>query len=211
MSEADPARMMRFVLDMREAGVTDFATLAALERTDRAHFAPEHLKALALDDVALPLAEGQSMTKPSVIGRMIAALDLKEGHNVLEVGAGSGFQAAAIAKIARRVTSLDRRRALVIEARSRVGALRIMNVLVHVGDGLAGWAENAPYDRIVLNGGVGAAPEALMAQLAEGGALLAAVGEEGAQRLCLHRKDGETRDLGAIVFPALEVGVAQEP
>ncbi|MGE3250361.1 MAG: protein-L-isoaspartate(D-aspartate) O-methyltransferase [Hyphomonadaceae bacterium] len=214
MSEADPAALMRFVLDMREAGVTDLKTLSALERTDRAHFAPEHLRALALEDVALPLAHGQSMSKPSVVGRMISALDPKPGDLVLEVGTGSGFQAAALAAMARKVTTLDRHRDLVADARARFGALRLMNVQAHLADGRAGWAEGAPYDRIIVNGAVDSVPAVLIDQLAEEGVIVAPVIEDGRARLKRFEKKegalGSGMTLGPIEVAALEEGVAED-
>lgn len=210
MSESDPARMMRFVLDMREAGVTELKALAALERADRARFAPVHLAALALEDVDLPLPCAQNMTKPSVVGRMIAALDPRAGDMVLEIGTGSGFQGAAIASIARKVTSLERHRALAAEARGRFGAQRLMNAQAHLADGREGWAENAPYDRIVINAAVEAPPPALLEQLAEDGVLVAPIIEDGAVRLKRFRKGAPPEDLGAIAFAPLEEGVAED-
>lgn len=207
----EPAKLMRFVLDMRTAGVTDPKTLAALERTPRAHFAPEHLVGLALDDVALPLACGQTMTKPSVVGRMVASLDLAPEHSVLEVGAGSGFQAGVIAQIAKRVVTLDRYRTLAAEARGKLGVLRLMHVSAHQADGRLGWPEFAPYDRIVVNAADAVAPLALLDQLAEGGVLLMPIGEIGQVRLMRFRKGaGAPDDLGPIDFAPLEDGVAQE-
>src|SRR5262245_27058285 len=98
-------RLMRFVLELRQAGVTDARALSALERTPLTHYAPAHLEGLAMDDVGLPLAHAQTMTRPSVVGRMISALAPQSGDIVLEVGAGSGYQAAAIADLARKVVT----------------------------------------------------------------------------------------------------------
>ena len=90
---------MRFVLEMRQAGVTDARVLSALERTPRTHFAPAHLEGLAMDDIGLPLAHAQTMTKPSVVGRVLTALDAQADDRVLEIGTGSGYQAAALAPL----------------------------------------------------------------------------------------------------------------
>lgn len=204
MSEGfDPQRLMRFVLDMRTAGVTDARALRALELTPRDHYAPAHLAALAYDDSGLPLPCGQSMTKPSIVGRMIAALDVRESDNVLEIGAGSGFQAAAIAALARKVTTLDRHRQLVTDARERFGIARLMQVHAHLADGREGWAEAAPYDRIVANGAVDAIPEIWRAQLAPGGVIVAPVGER-----LMRWRDGAEEELGPIKLAPLGVGVA---
>ncbi len=206
MSIADPARLMRFVLELRQAGVTDARTLSALERTPRPDYAPTHLAGLALDDVGLPLAHAQTMTKPSLIGRMVAALAPAAGDNVLEVGAGSGYQAAVIASLAHRVTSLERWRDLAAEARARIGAARLMRVHVHAADGFDGWADDAPYDRIIVNAALAELPPALLEQLKAGGVLLAAVADANGQRLTRYR-NGQQEDLGPIKFQPLERGV----
>jgi protein-L-isoaspartate(D-aspartate) O-methyltransferase len=201
----DPQRLMRFVLDMRTAGVTDARALSALERTPRDHYAPAHLAALAYDDSGLPLPCGQSMTCPSVVGRMIAALDVREGANVLEIGAGSGFQAAALATLARKVTTLDRFRQLVTDARERFGLARLMHVHAHLADGRDGYGENAPYDRIVANGAVDAPPAAWRAQLAADGVIIAPVGER-----LMRWRAGVEEDLGPIKFAPLAQGIAPD-
>jgi len=206
MSEPfDPQRLMRFVLDMRTAGVTDARALRALERTPRDHYAPAHLAALAYDDSGLPLPCGQSMTKPSIVGRMIAALDVRESDNVLEIGTGSGFQAAALASLARKVTTLDRHRQLVTDAREKFGLARLMNVQAHLADGREGWAEGASYDRIVANGAIVSVPDVWRAQLAAGGVIVAPVGER-----LMRFADGGESDLGPIKFAALAEGVAAD-
>jgi len=201
----DPQRLMRFVLDMRTAGVTDARALRALERTPRDHYAPAHLAALAYDDSGLPLPCGQSMTKPSIVGRMIAALDVRESDSVLEIGTGSGFQAAAIASLARKVTTLDRHRVLVTDAREKFGLARLMQVSVHLADGREGFAEGGPYDRIIANGAVVSIPDAWRAQLAPGGVIVAPVGER-----LVRWQDGAETDLGPIKFAALSEGVAAD-
>ncbi|MGE3143504.1 MAG: protein-L-isoaspartate O-methyltransferase [Hyphomonadaceae bacterium] len=213
MPEEEAARLMRFILDLRQAGVTDARALAMLERTPRAAYAPPHLQALAMEDRALPLAHGQIMSKPSLVGRMLAALDLAPEHAVLDIGAGSGFQAAAIASCARRVTTLDRWLDLIVSAREQIGRARLMNVAAHLADGLEGYAAEAPYDRIVLNGAVPEIPLALREQLAPGGIIVAPVQEggreEGAARLVRLRK-GEPEDLGPIAFAPLEPGLGAD-
>lgn len=207
----DFARLGRFVLELRQCGVTDQKILAAMERTPRAAFAPAHLQAVALDDVALPMAGGQMMTKPSVIGRMLMALDPAPADAVLEVGAGSAWQSAILAQIARKVTALERVRPLAVEARVRCAELRIENLELHGADGRLGWTEGSPYERIIVNACAPAAPLALLDQLAPGGILLLPLGEPGAARLMRFRKGAAAPDdLGPIQFAPLGEGVADE-
>lgn len=207
---SDPARLMRFVLELRQAGVTDARALSAMERTPRTHYAPEHLDGLAFDDISLPLAHAQTMTKPSVVGRVLAALAPQPGDTVLEIGAGSGFQAACIATLAHKVVTLERWRGLTADARAKFGAARLMRAHAHTADGFDGWPDEAPYDRIIVNGALADIPEALLAQLKPGGVLVAPIGDAESQRLIRYR-NGEREDLGPVKFAPLERGVPDEP
>lgn len=206
MSDLDPARLMRFVLELRQAGVTDARVLSALERTLRTDFAPAHLEALAMDDVALPLTHGQAMTKPSIIGRVLMALAPAPGDNVLEIGAGSGYQTAVLGQLANKVASVERWRDLAAEARARVGAARLMRVHVHGGDGHDGWPAEAPYDRIVMNAAAPEIPPPLLDQIKPDGVLVFPRVNEAGQRL-MRWRNGEIEDLGAVQFPPLLRGV----
>lgn len=202
----DPARLMRFVLEMRQAGITDARVLSALERTPRTDYAPPHLIGLALDDVVLPLAHAQAMTKPSVVARMVAALDPQAGDVVLEIGTGSGFQTAVLSTLAHKVVSLERWRDLTADARGRFGTARLMRTFAHVADGLEGWADEAPYDRIIVNAAMEDFPLPLLDQLKAGGTIVAPIGE----RLMRYR-NGQRDDLGPIKFASIESGVPEEP
>ncbi|MCX7358763.1 MAG: protein-L-isoaspartate O-methyltransferase [Alphaproteobacteria bacterium] len=206
----DPARLMRFVLEMRQAGVTDARALSALERTPRTHYAPEHLEGLALDDVGLPLAHAQTMTKPSIIGRMITALAPQQNDVVLEVGAGSGFQAAAMSSVASKVITLDRWNDLVVSVRGRFGTARLMRTYAFTADGFDGWPEEAPYDRIIINASLDDFPPPLLEQLKPGGVIVAPLGDAQSQRLIRYR-NGEREDLGPIRMQPLERGLGEAP
>lgn len=208
MSELDPSRLMRFVLEMRQAGVTDARVLSALERTPRTDFAPAHMEALAMDDTPLPLAHGQAMTKPSLIGRVLMALDVQPNDSVLEIGAGSGYQTAVLAQLAHKVTGLERWRDLAAEARARMGAARLMRAHVHGGDGHDGWPADAPYDRIVLNAAAEEIPLPLLDQLKPEGVLVAPLMRENGQRLMRYRNN-QYEDLGPAQFPVLQRGVEE--
>lgn len=200
--EPDFGGLMRFVLGLRQGGVTDARVLAAMERASRTHFAPPQFSAFALEDRALPLGDGATMTKPSLVARMLQALELRGGETVLEIGTGSGYQAGVLAAIARRVVSLERRRNLAADARAKIGLLRHMHVYVHSADGVQGWAEDAPYDAIVINGAVDAPADALLRQLAPGGVIVAASGGR-----LIQWRNGVARDLGPADLPTLEAGV----
>jgi protein-L-isoaspartate(D-aspartate) O-methyltransferase len=198
----DPARLMRFILELRQTGLTDSRVLAAIERTPRGHYAPTGMDGLAFDDVNIPLAHAQVMTKPSIVGRMLMALGAQERDVVLEIGTGSGYQAAVLASLAHKVVTLERWRDLCVDARGRFGTARLMRVYAHAADGTQGWADEAPYDRIVLNAAVDEIPAALLDQLKPDGVLVAPIGD----RLIRYR-NSQREDLGPVKLAALEAGV----
>lgn len=200
----DPARLMRFILELRQTGLTDSRVLAAIERTPRGHYAPAGMDGLAFDDVNIPLPHGQSMTKPSLIGRMLMALNAQERDSVLEIGTGSGYQAAVLSHLAHRVVTLERLRDLCAEARGKIGAARLMRVFAHVADGAEGWPDEAPYDRIIINAAVEEIPHALLQQLKPDGVLVAPVEER-----LIRFSNGQRDDLGPIKLAPLERGVAE--
>lgn len=175
---ADPFRAARLLLHLRQEGVTDPLVLAAMETIGRAAFVdtPE-LEALAFEDAMLPIPCGQVMLRPSATGHLIQAMGLKRGREgrVLLVGFGAGYMAALLAQLAGHVCAVERFRRLTEEGRARMARLGIANVSISHGDGLHGWAEQGPFDAIVLAGAVETAPEGLPAQLARHGRLVVPV------------------------------------
>jgi protein-L-isoaspartate(D-aspartate) O-methyltransferase len=161
-----------------------------------------------MDDVGLPLAHAQTMTKPSIVGRMLTALAPESGDVVLEIGTGSGFQAAVISAIASKVITLDRWGELTVDARGRFGMARLMRTYAHTADGFDGWADEAPYDRIIVNGALDDLPAALLEQLKQGGVLVAPLGDAQSQRLIRYR-NGVREDLGPIKLQPLERGLGE--
>jgi protein-L-isoaspartate(D-aspartate) O-methyltransferase len=154
-------------------------------------------------DRPLPTGYGQTISQPSVVAVMTQALDVESNHRVLEIGTGSGYQAAVVSRLAAHVDTIEIVDPLAEAARTRLAALGYANVEVRTGDGFAGWAERAPYDRILLTAAPAEVPGVLFAQLAEGGVLVAPVGERATQRLVRWKKRGGQlleEDLGRILF-----------
>ena len=182
--DADVGRM-EFLLTLRRRGISDKAVLRAMDEVPRAQFvAADHVDS-AYADQALPIACGQTISQPYVVAYMTERLGVAPQHRVLEVGTGSGYQAAVLSQLAREVVSIERYRTLADSARKRLAALGCDNVEVVVGDGSAGAPERAPFDRIVVTAAAETVPQALVDQLAEeGGVMLLPVGpHDGAQHI----------------------------
>lgn len=201
------------ILKLRGLGVSDRAVLNALETVPRTLFVPPEWRSHAYFDRPLPIACGQTISAPSVVGLMMAALEVCDRHGVLEIGTGSGYQTAVLARVARRVTTIERYRTLVRAAERRWQALGIRNISAIVGDGALGWSRQAPFDRIVVSAAAPTPPVRLITQLSDSGILIAPIGPEaGPQRLTLFQRIGhnvDTRDLGEADFLPLASGVAQ--
>lgn len=173
----DLAERGAFVLGLRQRGLRDVAVLRAMELVPRPLFVDPALRRHAYDDVALPIACGQTMSQPTVVGAMTEALSVTADHSVLEVGTGSGYQAAVLAHLAARVVTVDRYRALVSEAQARFDVLGLRNVLAFVGDGMLGMPARAPFDRIMITACTREVPPALVEQLKMDGIIVAPIGE----------------------------------
>ncbi len=209
------ARKIRLIMHLRASGITDTRTLAAIERVPREAFVPELFLDQAYENRALPIGHGQTLSQPEIVAVMTQALAVGPRHKVLEIGTGSGYQTAVLARLARRVYTIERHRALLVEAERRLAALRLMNVTARAGDGSRGWPEQAPFDRIIVTAAAREMPYALIGQLKEGGILVAPVGpERGDQELyrVTRTAQGEMRErLGLVRFVPLIAGVAAEP
>jgi protein-L-isoaspartate(D-aspartate) O-methyltransferase len=158
-------------------GVRDARLLAAMRKVDREVFLPETMRKFAYEDSALPIGEGQTISQPYVVARMVEAARLAPGDRVLEIGAGSGYAAAVMAELALHVYTIERHPALARLADTRLRALGYRNVDVRIGDGTLGWPEAAPFDAIVAAAGGPRVPQPLKQQLAVGGRLVMPVGD----------------------------------
>ena len=205
----------RLVLQLRQAGVTDHNVTEALETTPRDQFTPRPFEADAWENVELPIDCGQSMTRPVTVGVMVQALGAQKEHTVLEIGCGTGYVAAVLSRLARRVYSMDRYRTLVDKARVLLERLHLAaQVEVRHGDGLAGWPEAAPFDRILLMGAVAELPPELGRQLAPGGVVVMPVERAGRVVVVRLVKQPDGAFAETVVAPAsfapLEPGIARE-
>ena len=189
-AETHETQLARLVLALRSQGVTDPAVLAAIERTPRDLFTPELFKARSWEDSALPIACGQTISQPFIVGLMSQALTLEPRARVLEIGTGSGYQTAVLSRLARLVYTVERYRTLKREAEARFETLGLTNVITKFGDGGLGWAEQAPFDRILVTAAAPSEPKALLRQLKPAGVLVAPIGKGSVQKLTRYAGDG---------------------
>jgi len=168
----------RLITDLQRGGITDERILAVMAAIPRESFVSRTFVERAYDNMALPIGFGQTISQPLVVAAMTQALDLGERMKVLEIGTGSGYQAAILARLARRVFTIERFKMLSRDAERRLLDLRVHNVVFHVGDGTKGWPPQAPYDRIIVTAAAGEVPQALIDQLAVGGIMLVPVGPD---------------------------------
>jgi len=213
-SADDRVGRMEFLLGLRRHGITDAAVLRAMDEVPREHFVTRANAAVAYADQALPIACGQTISQPFVVAYMTAQLAVRPEHRVLEIGTGSGYQAAVLSRLAREVVSIERYRTLADSARERLASLGFTNVEVVSGDGLAGVPDSAPYDRIIVTAAAEHIPQALLDQLAEGGIMVLPLGpHHGAQVIVslTKTKQGVARqDLIGVRFVPLLPGKARE-
>jgi protein-L-isoaspartate(D-aspartate) O-methyltransferase len=213
-SADDRVGRMEFLLNLRRHGITDAAVLRAMDEVPREHFVTDDYADIAYADQALPIACGQTISQPYVVAYMTERLDVRPEHRVLEVGTGSGYQAAILSRLAREVVSIERYRTLADAARTRLATLGFGNVEVVVGDGLAGVPEKAPFDRIVVTAAAEKIPPALVEQLVEGGVMVLPLGPHaGAQvivKLTKTKEGFDREDLIGVRFVPLLPGKARE-
>jgi len=205
---------MEFLLALRRRGIADQAVLKAMDEVPREQFVEAGMIDSAYADQALPIACGQTISQPYVVAYMTEQLGVKPQHRVLEVGTGSGYQAAVLSWLAREVISIERYRTLAETARERLAALGYDNVEVIVGDGFSGAPDHAPFDRIIVTAAAEAIPQALVDQLAEGGVMLLPLGpHDGSQHIVklTKTKTGVEREtLIPVRFVPLLPGQAKE-
>lgn len=211
----DPAeRQMQFVFALRSHGVTNAAVLQAMEATPRLDFLEGIFRERSFEDVPLPIACGQTISQPTVVGLMTQALEVTRRCKVLEIGTGSGYQAAILARLARRVYTIERHRRLALGARELYRARGLGNITVIHGDGSLGLPEQAPFDRIMATAAAEDAPRVLLDQLRPGGIMVLPVGQSHATQTLIKIVKSEAgleyTVLGSVRFVPLVEGVADE-
>jgi protein-L-isoaspartate(D-aspartate) O-methyltransferase len=182
---------IRLLMKLRTGGITDTRVLSAIESVPREIFVPEAFRDKAYEDTALPIDSGQTISQPTVVAWMTWALQTNDRMRVLEVGTGSGYQAAILARLCRMVYSIERHKDLLMIAQERFKTLKLNNIMTQLGDGAKGWKSAAPFDRIIVTAAAHEVPAALLDQLAEGGIMVLPVGSDTEQLLLRIEKTPE--------------------
>jgi protein-L-isoaspartate(D-aspartate) O-methyltransferase len=206
---------MEFQLALRRRGISDQAVLRAMDEVPREYFVTPELIESAYADQALPIACGQTISQPFVVAYMTEQLEVEPTYRMLEIGTGSGYQAAVLSRLASEVVSVERYRTLAEAARTRIETLGYSNVTIVIGDGMKGAPDFAPFDRILVTAAAEAIPEALTAQLAEGGKMVLPIGPRDDTQYIVKlskRPGGELvrENLIAVRFVPLLPGQARE-
>jgi len=212
---ASEARILRLLMELRRLGVTDTPTLAAIERVPRDLFVVAPFQDQAYENRALPIGRGQTVSQPLVVGLMTQALQVGDRMKVLEIGTGSGYQAAVLAQLCRRLYTIERHKPLLKQAEERFKHLRIHNITSRFGDGSRGWPEQAPFERIMVTAAAHDIPPVLVDQLAVGGIMVLPLGDSHGQDQDLLKitklADGDLHidNLGPVRFVPLLEGVEE--
>lgn len=216
MNEIDDNEAMAkaaLLLLLRQKGIRNRNVMRAMEEVPRERFIEPAFRHLAWNDQALPIECGQSISQPSLVARMTEALEVEPEHRVLEIGTGSGYQAAILGSLANKVVTVERFHTLAREAQARLKALHLSHVDVVVADGSEGYLPGAPYDRVMISAAVAAVPPAVLRQLTPGGMVVAPIGPiDGPQVLTrlVATPDGIRQDnLGLVRFVPLLPGIAE--
>ncbi|WP_039017109.1 protein-L-isoaspartate(D-aspartate) O-methyltransferase [Halocynthiibacter namhaensis] len=207
-------RKMQFLFQLRSKGVTDNRVLTAMEKIDRGPFIQGFFADRAYEDTPLPIACGQTISQPSVVALMTQALNVQPRDKVLEVGTGSGYQAAILSQLARRVYTVERHRQLIRTARKAFEELDLGNITAIIGDGSFGLPQQAPFDRIVVTAAAEDPPGPLLAQLRVGGIMVVPVGQSDAVQSLIKVTRTETGfdydELRPVRFVPLLEGLGKE-
>lgn len=195
---------IKLIMTLRGLGVRDDNTLAAIEKTPREHFIPKALRHHAYDNASLPVSHNQTISQPYIVAVMTAALELTGRERVLEIGTGTGYQAAVLSHIARRVYSIERIRPMLVEAETRFRKLRITNITTKLADGNRGWPEAAPFDRIIVTCAAPELPIHLLEQMKDDGIMVVPVDRMGGGQV-LKRVTWDDERCHPVIEDLLEV------
>ena len=182
-------RKIRLILELRESGIVDTKVLSAIEKIPRGNFIPDNFRNQAYENIALPIAENQTISQPFIVAKMTQLLQLNKSHKVLEIGTGSGYQCAILSLLSRRVYTIERIRSLLIQAEKIFFKLKLTNIVTKYEDGNFGWKEQIPFDRIIFTAATLKISDQFFEHINEGGIIVCPIIKNNKQTLVRYKKN----------------------
>ena len=182
-------RKIRLILELRESGIVDSKVLSAIEKIPRENFIPENFRNQAYENIALPIAENQTISQPFIVAKMTQLLQLSKSHKVLEIGTGSGYQSAILSLLSRRVYTIERIKLLLIEAENIFSKLKLTNIVTKHADGNFGWKEQIPFDRVIFTAATLKISDQFFEHISEGGIIVCPIIKKNKQILVRYKKN----------------------
>jgi len=182
-------RKIRLILELRESGIVDTKVLSAIEKIPRENFIPENFRNQAYENIALPIAENQTISQPFIVAKMTQLLQLNKSHKVLEIGTGSGYQSAILSLLSRRVYTIERIKSLLIQAEKIFFKLKLTNIVTKHEDGNFGWKEQIPFDRVIFTAATLKISDQFFEHINEGGIIVCPIIKKNKQILVRYKKN----------------------
>ena len=182
-------RKIRLILELRESGIADSKVLSAIEKIPRENFIPENFRNQAYENIALPIAENQTISQPFIVAKMTQLLQLSKSHKVLEIGTGSGYQCAILSLLSRRVYTIERIKLLLIQAENIFSKLKLTNIVTKHADGNFGWKEQIPFDRVIFTAATLKISDQFFEHISEGGIIVCPIIKKNKQILVRYKKN----------------------
>lgn len=196
-------RKIRLILELRESGIVDSKVLSAIEKIPRENFIPENFRNQAYENIALPIAENQTISQPFIVAKMTQLLQLNKSHKVLEIGTGSGYQSAILSLLSRRVYTIERIKLLLIQAENIFSKLKLTNIVTKHADGNFGWKEQIPFDRVIFTAATLKISDQFFEHISEGGIIVCPIIKKNKQILVRYKKNNNkisTEEFDNVLF-----------
>lgn len=196
-------RKIRLVLELRESGIVDSKVLSAIEKIPRENFIPENFRNQAYENIALPIAENQTISQPFIVAKMTQLLQLNKSHKVLEIGTGSGYQSAILSLLSRRVYTIERIKLLLIQAENIFSKLKLTNIVTKHADGNFGWKEQIPFDCVIFTAATLKISDQFFEHISEGGIIVCPIIKKNKQILVRYKKNNNkisTEEFDNVLF-----------
>ena len=196
-------RKIRLILELRESGIVDSKVLSAIEKIPRENFIPENFRNQAYENIALPIAENQTISQPFIVAKMTQLLQLNKSHKVLEIGTGSGYQSAILSLLSRRVYTIERIKLLLLQAENIFSKLKLTNIVTKHADGNFGWKEQIPFDRVIFTAATLKISDQFIEHISEGGIIVCPIIKKNKQILVRYKKNNNkisTEEFDNVLF-----------